>query len=92
MPRLTTAHALAAAATTNLVVVVEATCHARLQAAQALVDLAQHRVATRNVVLGDLVDGGHPREVVAHIVAGLHCQDVLKVNERILNVWEWGQW
>lgn len=49
--------------------------------------LAQHGVAAGHVVLRDLVDGGDAAEVVAHVVAWLQGEDVLKVNEGGLRQW-----
>mmetsp|Transcript_997 Transcript_997/g.2697 ORF Transcript_997/g.2697 Transcript_997/m.2697 type:complete len:234 (-) Transcript_997:358-1059(-) len=66
--------------------VVEAARHALLEAAQALVNLVEHRVAARNIVLRHFVNWRDAREVVAHVVARLHGQDVLKVNERTLHL------
>eukprot|EP00983_Pelagomonas_calceolata_P014424 459542-Pelagomonas_calceolata.AAC.1 len=43
--------------------------------------LPQHRVAAGHIVLGDLVDGGDPTEVVTNVVAWLHGNDIFKVNQ-----------
>lgn len=48
--------------------------------------LVEHAVAAGDVVLGDLVDGGVAREVVAHEVAGLHGDNVLELHQGALGV------